>query len=125
MRETWQTITTPEDRDTSKIEYAADWNGKRPGFAEDEWSWRSPIQMPRWASRITLEITEVRVQRLQEISEEDARAEGIRSAANGATVLLGSTPIEAFAALWDSVNAKRAPWASNPWAWAISFARLP
>jgi hypothetical protein len=82
--------------------------------------------MPRWASRITLEITDVCVQRLQEISEEDARAEGIGAldaVASGGNELLHGTHRGAFVELWDSINGKRAAWASNPWVWTLTFRR--
>jgi hypothetical protein len=85
--------------------------------------WSPSIYMPRWASRITLEVTAVRVQRLQEITEDDARAEGVpvRSYEDGRGV---ETSREGFRAFWDSINGKRAPWSSNPWVWAISFRRV-
>jgi hypothetical protein len=90
--------------------------------------WRSAMHMPRWASRITLEITDVRVQRLQEISEEDARAEGIVACENGTFdgggPAMGPTARQAFMRLWDSINLKRAPWASNPFVWVVSIRRL-
>lgn len=75
--------------------------------------------MPRWASRITLEITDVRVERLQSISEEDAAAEGV----DPMVVLPGDvvSHVAGFGVLWDSINHDRAPWDSNPWVWAISF----
>ena len=90
------------------------------------------IFMPRWASRITLEITDVRVQRLHDISEEDAQGEGIEKlpypgGPNFFTYLAdrvwhsAPTAKECFADLWDSINAKRCPWSSNPWVWAVSF----
>jgi len=105
-----------------------------------EWharGWRPSIRMPRWASRITLEITDVRVQRLQEISEEDARAEGV-DALDGAldavelcrvAKLIGGCPEDArtwFAVLWDSINGKRpgCSWDANPWVWVVSFRRV-
>lgn len=104
--------------------------GEHPEHPEwGGWRWESPIYMPRWASRITLEVLSVRVQRLQDISEEDAKAEGCRSAdpATGRecilTPSLGSYRLH-FQSLWDAINGKRASWASNPWIWAIEFKRL-
>jgi hypothetical protein len=96
--------------------------------------WKSGRFMPRWASRITLELTAVRVQRLQEITEEDALAEGlVRGRATGRVALshggfhLGPVWPSARAAyedLWDSINAKRGyTWASNPFVWALTFRR--
>lgn len=107
--------------------YAASWSGH-------EISWKSPLFMPRWASRLTLEITGVRVERVQDISEADAIAEGIRKSIGG--MWCGAphkahgfpkqqnTAREAFADLWDHINGKRAPWASNPFCWVISFRRV-
>jgi hypothetical protein len=77
--------------------------------------------MPRWASRIQLEVTEVRVQLLQEISDDDARAEGC----SGIPDVVDVTPREEYSHLWDKINGKRAPWASNPWVWAVIFRRIP
>jgi hypothetical protein len=89
--------------------------------------------MPRWASRLTLEITEVRVQRLQEISEDDAAAEGMVlkpidtypgvKAWHAPDGWSHKTARGAFDHGWDGINGKRAPWASNPWVWAITFRR--
>lgn len=104
--------------------------------------WRNPLFMPRWASRLTLEITEVRVQRLQEISEEDARAEGVVDGlvpadeygpvrigyvfgADDGRCTLYATARDSYAVVWDRINGKRAQWSSNPFAWAVSFRRLP
>lgn len=83
--------------------------------------WKPSIFMPREAARIFLRVTNVRVERLSEITEEDAIAEGIR-------IGIGGMPYfscrEAFAALWNSLNAKRGyGWDSNPWVWVISFER--
>jgi hypothetical protein len=95
--------------------------------------WTPSIFMPRWASRITLEITEIRVQRLQEISDEDAKAEGIERDTEPCDhtrlsceeiKCLGPTHRSTFCELWDLINGKRAAWASNPWVWAITFRRV-
>jgi hypothetical protein len=83
--------------------------------------WRSSRFMPRWASRILLEITDIRVERLQEITEADAIAEGIV----GVPTAFGLLYKPAFSRLWDSLNAKRGyGWEVNPWVWAVSFKRL-
>jgi hypothetical protein len=99
--------------------------------AEYGYRWKPSIFMPRWASRLTLEIADVRVQRLQEITAEDARAEGapvgemLPGSVNGEPAqVMAMDPLVAFAWLWNSINGKRAPWASNPWVWAISFRRV-
>lgn len=81
--------------------------------------WRPSIFMPRWASRISLLIKDIRVERVQEISEDDAIAEGV-------DWYPALKPIALYVDLWDSINAKRGyPWASNPWVWVIEFERLP
>jgi hypothetical protein len=90
------------------------------GAIADPARWRSPIHMPRWASRLTLELAEVRVQRLQEISEEDARAEGFEPS------LRYVTARDAFWAAWNQVQLKTSKpggksWADNSWVWALSF----
>ena len=84
--------------------------------------WRPSIFMPRAASRITLEITGVRVERLQEISEVDAKAEGC-ALSYDTERMRGGTWRGGFRDLWDTINAKRAPWSSNPWVWVIEFKR--
>jgi hypothetical protein len=91
--------------------------------------WKPSIHMPRWASRLTLEITEVRVQRVQEISEEDAIAEGVtlgHQSANGPVSIDGNNARVGYRRLWDSLNAKRGyGWDANPWVWAITFRLAP
>lgn len=84
--------------------------------------WRSAMFMPRWASRITLEITSVRVQRVQEIGAEDCIAEGLSSTMREHDAACDLR--DQYRTLFDSINAKRAPWASNPWVWVIEFKRL-
>ena len=86
---------------------------------------RPSIFMPKWASRITLEITEVRVERLQEISQIDAIKEGIQiPVAECEYREDGSQYIEFFSQLWDSINGKKHPWESNPWVWMLSFRKI-
>lgn len=81
--------------------------------------WKPSIFMPRKFSRITLEITDVRVQRLQEISEDYTIAEGIPA---DSVLQAGRNP---FIQLWDSINAKRGfGWDKNVWVWAITFNRI-
>lgn len=75
------------------------------------------IHMPRWASRITLEVTSVRVERVHSLSEEDASAEGMLPFATDGKCRT------TFEEVWDQINGKRAPWSSNPWVWVIGFKR--
>ncbi|CAI2141213.1 ASCH domain-containing protein [Serratia marcescens] len=127
--------------DTSKFErpefceYRAD-GGKTPEYydADDNlrYGWKPSIHMPRWASRITLEITAVRVERLQGISEEDAKAEGVKPAGDMLpdypdTFLTPkgdfATAKVAFQRLWQSIYGAES-WRANPWVWVIEFRRV-
>lgn len=83
--------------------------------------WRPSIHMPRWASRILLEITNVRVERLNDISEEDARSEGVTPKSIPAEKLVGGKL--AFAELWASIYGYE-NWQANPWVWVIEFKRV-
>ena len=82
--------------------------------------WQPSIFMPRWASRITLEITDIRVERLQEITEEDAVAEGIMPEQHP----FDAPPAMRYATLWDSINGKKHSWESNSWVWVIEFKKI-
>lgn len=86
-----------------------------------EGTWRPSIHMPRWASRITLEITGVRVERLNDISESDARAEGVKAGVSpGHEHMMHQV---AFSELWQSIYGAE-NWRANPWVWVIEFKRV-
>ena len=108
----------------------ADWKPHTKDY-QYEGAWRPSIHMPRWASRILLEITNVRVERLNAISEEDARAEGI---IDGGCLNCGEPEpcgcanpepdaTDAFAYLWQSIYGQES-WNANPWVWVIEFERV-
>lgn len=90
--------------------------------------WKPSIHMPRWASRILLEVTAVRVERLQEISEDQAKSEGVqkdhrmwfRSDEGGHA---HPCAVDAFADLWCSINGAES-WGANPWVWVVEFKRV-
>ena len=95
-------------------------------WAPGDWLWvRESIHMPRWASRITLEITGVRVERLQEISTVDALAEGVNVHPDHHGKPRSSlySPVQAYADLWEQINGLES-WAANPWVWVIEFKKL-
>ena len=132
VRETWASVRCwhcddgYEEEDCTCFEppvYKAD----KPNYPlRDDDKWKPSIHMPRWASRLTLEITGVRVERLNEITEEDVRAEGIRCYEDvlhlPPTVSIASYITAEFVSLWDSLNAKRGyGWETNPWVWVIEF----
>jgi len=134
VRETWFENEECLLYKASKYENTKEYHG-RNGWVQIKW--RPSIFMPREAARIFLRVTNVRVERLQEITEEDAIAEGISwldeacYSNNGWTPTLydpdsGGSPVfrDGFIALWDSINAKRGySWDTNPWVWVYEFER--
>lgn len=132
VRETWAEACELDDNDSPASEMRTYYRADGEPFSRwldpdtDEWrdgiKWRSSIHMPRWASRITLEVTDVRVQRLQDISEEDAVAEGCRH--HHDTAGDGQNVIEQFSYLWQSIYGPDS-WAVNPWVVALTFRRVP
>lgn len=120
----------PGDYGLWSIPDDADWKPHTKDH-QYEGAWRPSIHMPRWASRILLEITDVRVERLNAISEEDARAEGI---IDGGCLNCGEPEpcgcanpepdaTDAFAYLWQSIYGQE-NWNANPWVWVIEFKRV-
>lgn len=86
--------------------------------------WKPAIHMPRWASRLTLGITAVRVERLQAITEDDSKAEGCDALVVDGVVECGRRK-SVYRDLWDKLNAKRGfGWATNPWVWVLEFRPL-
>lgn len=146
VRETWGQLDSAHP-DSEGVYEPDVWTGKpRPGLPvvyradyagheEDGAPWRPSIFLPRWASRLTLDVTAVRIERLQSISEADARAEGCTSDMDWISKIEGVrgaaasrvlptrlvTARENYRWLWDEINGKRAPWATNPWVWVVSF----
>lgn len=134
VRETWRAEELDEFGEDG-IRYQADNHFKmieNTREAADLWGeahragnpWRPSIYMPRWASRITLEITGVRVQKLRQITNDDACAEGVESIG-----WLGNSDLRDFRTpygqLWDKINKKRGfGWDVNPWVWVIEFRRV-
>ena len=132
VRETWQ----HKNEDPAAFGYIYKADHTFPQMPASISIWQPSIFMPRTASRITLEIMAVGVERLQDITEEDAHKEGIdmykpsqwdvpfmaevRSLQykNGKD---DSLAVAKFAHLWNAINSKKYPWVSNPWVWVISF----
>ncbi|WP_227459684.1 hypothetical protein [Cupriavidus pauculus] len=103
-RRDWMWVGTPPSRDVT------------PGRT------RVSIHMPRWASRILLEVVSVRVERLNDCSEDDAEAEGIAFLREVPDVDKTLTAPQLYACLWDSINGDGA-WKANPWVWVVEFRR--
>ena len=142
VRETW-CEAAPEHRDVSGVRQAfhransaKDRGGEGEAIRQEyirlgyPYKWKSPMFMPRWASRLLLEVVAVRVERLQSITDADAKAEG----ASGRLVMFTRWPgredpgdwtaQEEFESAWEQINGKRHPWSSNPWVWVIEFKRI-
>ena len=109
VRETWS------DKGDMRPFYRAD-NGSWLPYGG---KWKPSIFMPRWASRITLEVESVRVERLQAISEADAIAEGIKPFPSSPSKI----PVMQYQDLWESINGPGS-WQANPWVWVITFKRV-
>ena len=140
VRETWATArqfnsVRPSQLDTDcSLWYRANKSSVRHLGAR-QGRWRPSIHMPRWASRLTLEVTGVRVERVQDISEADAGAEGVVPTEGQIKVCQAfaecrpdlpwvSPHQQAFCELWDSINAWRGyGWDVNPWVWVVEFGR--
>lgn len=128
VRETWAGRL---DQDNQKPDdfwghgagwFRADGDESQSGCAGGRGRWRPSIHMPRWASRMTLEVVSVRVERLQEITEEDAVAEGAPAEDEGPVGCCRCGFIKA----WDSINGKRpgCRWDENPFVFVVAFRRL-
>lgn len=116
--------------------YAADFGDWAYDVDSDMKPWKSSIFMPRAVSRLTLEITTVRVERLQDITEADARAEGVGDEEMVNRVDTDILPTAAmlhepfendrvwFAHAWNEINGKKYSWQSNPWVWVIEWSRI-
>lgn len=102
----------PDEKLCKRIDYRAT---QEP----DGEPWKPSIHMPRWASRINLEITGIRVERLQDISDDDAWSEGIDEA-EVLTIPSANAASAAYSKLWESINGKGS-WDKNPWVWVIEF----
>lgn len=136
VRETWCAVNDEPYGGEQWIDYRA-----TPRYAEshpagwdndpdspDALKWKPSIFMPKWASRLTLQVTSIKIERVNEISEEDAIAEGAQPAFEldiaGAT---GAFTYRAgFKQLWDSINGSKpgCAWHDNPWVWCVSFRRV-
>jgi len=116
VRETWAPL--PGSVVLNVAFYRADTKA-----ASDDVRWRPSIHMPRWASRITLRITDIRVERLQDISEDDAKAEGVGYKNPGYLPGTKGNWIGSFAYLWNKINGPGA-WEANPWVWVVAFERV-
>lgn len=139
VRETWQAVDfgpperIPKERGKWTLVYAADpdWSNTQE---ERGFPWRPSIHMPRWASRITLDVVSVRPERLWDITDAEIEREGAVARVHHGD--FGALPVSGFdgvahmtrralwAAGWNGINGKTAPWESNPWVWRIEFKRI-
>lgn len=138
VKETWQPFWKDVDRPPASLKDPKGWE---IGYVATDgvWEWhdeykeelsqacRPSIFMPRWASRITLEVVSIRVQRIQEISLEDVLAEGVEPSPDEENIgqYWREATYQQFIDLWDSINKARGfGWDTNPWVWVVEFKRL-
>jgi hypothetical protein len=139
VRETWglndyefETGPIPKTRPATLAEHGLCYRATEDDCEiRNELRWRSSIHMPRWASRLTLAITDIRVQRLHDITDADAEAEGVREPSIGRLHLISpercgeidrakAPALFLWEMLWKSINGAES-WDANPWVWAITF----
>lgn len=143
VREAWRTARKLDDKtpkqiakDCKEAGYSSPWcpvmyeaDGARDNwcadsFGKDVGRYRAARFMPKWVSRITLEIVEIRAERLHEITEEEAVLEGIESL-NGSDEWSELSARAGFADRWNEINGKRGyPWEMNPWVWVLGFKKI-
>lgn len=143
VRETWQGPLLDSEEHESQFRDDGPDAFKKPEFCAyratenldaidadgNDLGWRPSIHMPRWASRILLEVTDVRVERLADISKDDAMAEGIVIQPDGGFGLADSAhynfadPTNSYCSLWESINGAGS-WFANPWVWVVEFKRV-
>jgi len=137
VRETWRLaqyvtlgtgIDYPKDPETGAgVMYRSTWKPSQafPDFAP---KWKPSIHMPRWASLILLEVTNVRVERVRDINQQDAKAEGVAPLElkdGGWVPLSGLDYVGAYREIWNSLYIKRGyGWDTNPWVWVVEFKRI-
>ena len=143
VRETWAHDADSLEQCRAAFEDAMGGGGYGPyyratEYAPDTLQWRPSIHMPRWASRITLEIVSVRLERLQDISEADAIAEGIFRLEYGGQISyrdyslndewaevspMLESPVNSYRTLWESINGAGS-WDANPFVWVVEFKKV-
>ena len=129
VRETWQYIDFAGEN--NGYVYKASENGETWETESENWKWHPSIHMPKEAARIWLKVKDVRVERLQDITEEHAQKEGCQGTFVGDGSCMGSgwdvSPVDEFSKLWDSTIKKsdldHYGWDANPWVWVIEFER--
>lgn len=129
VRETWQYIDFAGEN--NGYVYKASENGETWETESENWKWHPSIHMPKEAARIWLKVKDVRVERLQEIDEEQARKEGCQGTFVGDGSCMGSgwdvSPVDEFSKIWNSTIRKSDldsyGWDANPWVWVIEFER--
>lgn len=131
----WPNRPHTQTGDDSAIIYRADGHWQwldDDGCMTDKTHWKPSIHMPRAACRLFLKITSVRVERLHDISEEDAKAEGVERSRSGDGRIVykhylkpkyGPSPVHSFQTLWEKINGAES-WESNPWVWVVEFERI-
>lgn len=138
VRETWMHIDDEGDKFDglgTQIYYRAEQSKNSLEYARTQsLAWHPSIHMPRWASRILLEVTGVHVERVQDITEENAKNEGVglyfEDGSSGWGQYDSTHPSDyshrwGFKRIWDDLYSERNSWGLNPWVWVIEFKRIP